>query len=71
MLNHINLDSGFDFNIDSGINGLGLFASIGDLALLLTTPIVGGIALFGGLVLGAIGIVKPFWNFFDSDHKKS
>ncbi|GAA8152964.1 hypothetical protein BTM344_10340 [Helicobacter pylori] len=21
--------------------------------------------------LGLIGIVKPFWNFFDSDYKKS
>ncbi|UOR34235.1 hypothetical protein [Helicobacter pylori] len=42
MLNHINLDSGFDFsfNIDSGINGLGLFASIGGLALLLAVPVL-------------------------------
>ncbi len=35
------------------------------------TPIVGEIALFGGLVLGAIGIVKSVWSFFDSDYKKS
>ncbi|EPZ73513.1 hypothetical protein N203_06480 [Helicobacter pylori UM084] len=35
------------------------------------TPVVGEIALIGGLVLGAIGIVKSVWNFFDSDYKKS
>ncbi|NPS34354.1 hypothetical protein HPY20_04455 [Helicobacter pylori] len=73
MLNRINIDSGFyfNFNIDSGINKIGLFASIGGLALLLTAPVVGGIALIGGLVLGAIGIVKSVWSFFDSDYKKS
>lgn len=69
MLDRINIDSGFDsgfdfsFNIDSGINKIGLFASIGGLALLLMTPIVGEFALFGGLVLGAIGIVKSVWSF--------
>ncbi len=71
MLDCTNIDSGFDFNIDSGINKIGLFASIGGLVLLLATPIVGGIALIGGLVLGAIGIVKSVWSFFDSDYKKS
>ncbi|MDU9794376.1 hypothetical protein RGC56_02795 [Helicobacter pylori] len=73
MLDRINIDSGFDFsfNIDSGINKIGLFASIGGLALLFLTPIVGEIALIGGLVLGAIGIVKSVWSFFDSDYKKS
>lgn len=65
MLDRINIDSGFDFsfNIDSGINTIGLFASIGSLVLLLTAPIVGEFALFGGLVLGAIGIVKSVWSF--------
>ncbi|MCH4598947.1 apolipoL family protein [Helicobacter pylori] len=76
MLNRINIDSvdsGFDFsfNINSGIDELGLFASIGGLALLFMMPILGEIALIGGLVLGAIGIVKSVWNFFDSDYKKS
>lgn len=73
MLDRINIDSGFDFgfNIDSGINTIGLFASIGGLVLLLATPVLGGIALIGGLVLGAIGIVKSVWSFFDSDYKKS
>ncbi len=73
MLNRINIDSGFDFsfNIDSGINKIGLLSSIGGLALLLMTPIVGEFALIGGLVLGAIGIVRSVWGFFDSDYKKS
>lgn len=73
MLDRISIDSGFDFsfNIDSGINKIGLFASIGGLALLLAAPIVGEFALIGGLVLGAIGIVKSVWSFFDSDYKKS
>ncbi|UOR38431.1 hypothetical protein MPF94_03590 [Helicobacter pylori] len=73
MLDRINIDSGFDFsfNIDSGINKMGLFASIGGLALLLMTPVVGEIALIGGLVLGAIGVVKSLWSFFSSDYKKS
>ncbi len=65
MLDRTNIDSGFDFsfNIDSGINKIGLFISIGGLVLLLATPILGEIALFGELVLGAIGIVKSVWSF--------
>ncbi len=72
ILDRINIDSGFDFsfNINSGINKIGLFASIGGLALLFMTPVLGWFAL-GGLVLGAIGIVKSVWSFFDSDYKKS
>ncbi|MFP6082576.1 hypothetical protein ACLF9P_00880 [Helicobacter pylori] len=64
-LDRTNIDSGFDlnFNIDSGINKIGLFASIGGLVLLLAAPVVGEFALFGGLVLGAIGIVKSVWSF--------
>nr|WP_240653499.1 hypothetical protein [Helicobacter pylori] len=73
MLNRINLDSGFDpnFNIHSGIDKLGLFSSIGGLILLLTAPVLGGFALIGGLVLGAIGVVKSVWSWFSSDYKKS
>ncbi|GAA7844653.1 hypothetical protein HpCOL22_05580 [Helicobacter pylori] len=70
-LDRINIDSGFDFNINSGINKIGLFASIGGLALLLAAPVLGEFALAAGLVLGAIGIVKSVWSFFDSDYKKS
>ncbi len=74
MLNHINLDSGFDpnFNIHSGIK-IGLFSSIRVLILLLVgTPLIlDEIALAAGIVLGAIGIVKSVWSWFSSDHKKS
>lgn len=73
MLDRINIDSGFNFsfNIDSGINKIGLFASIGGLALLLAAPVLGEFALAAGLVLGSIWIVKSVWSFFDSDYKKS
>ncbi|MBM2660407.1 apolipoL family protein [Helicobacter pylori] len=72
MLEHISIDRGFNLNFDtdSGIDGTKLATSIGGLVLLFLTPIVGEFALFGGLVLGAIGIVKSVWSFFDSDYKK-
>ncbi len=73
MLNRINTDSGFDFDInidtDSGINGLGLLGSIASLGF--------GIFNFWNLVgwasigLGLVGIVKSVWSFFDSDYKES
>nr|WP_240669233.1 apolipoL family protein [Helicobacter pylori] len=73
MLNRINTDSGFDFDInidtDSGINGLGLLGSIASLGF--------GIFNFWNLVgwasigLGLVGVVKSVWSFFDSDYKKS
>ncbi len=73
MLDRINIDSGFDFsfNIDSGINKIGLFASIGGLVLLLAAPIVGEFALIAGVGLAFVGIGKAVWSFFDSDYKKS
>ncbi|EQL50029.1 hypothetical protein N403_06895 [Helicobacter pylori FD430] len=66
MLDRINIDSGFDFsfNINSGIDGLGLFASVAGLIALLMTPVLGEFALAAGIVLGAIGIVKSVWSFF-------
>ncbi|MGT0072390.1 hypothetical protein [Helicobacter pylori] len=76
MLNHINLDSGFDliFNIDSGINKLGLFASIGGLVILglvnFWNP-MGWIELGLAGLLGLVGVVKSVWSWFSSDHKKS
>ncbi|WP_229763221.1 apolipoL family protein [Helicobacter pylori] len=76
MLNHINLDSGFDFsfNIDSGINGLGLFASIGGLVILglvnFWNP-MGWIELGLAGLLGLVGVVKSVWSWFSSDYKKS
>ncbi|GAA9929151.1 hypothetical protein VN0859_07590 [Helicobacter pylori] len=39
--------------------------------MLLAVPVLGGFALAAGIVLGAIGIVKSVWSFFDSDYKKS
>ncbi len=73
MLNRINLDSGFEpnFNIHSGIDKLGLFSSIGGLALLLAVPVLGEVALVAVIALGAIGVVKSVWGWFSSDYKKS
>ncbi|WP_229763671.1 apolipoL family protein [Helicobacter pylori] len=73
MLDRTNIDSGFDFNfnIDSDINKIGLFASIGGLVLLLAVPVLGEFALAAGIVLGLIEIVKSVWSWFSSDHKKS
>ncbi|MFB1279642.1 GTPase [Helicobacter pylori] len=72
-LDRINIDSGFDFsfNIDSGINTIGLFSSIGGLVLLLLMPIVGEFGLIAGVTLGLVGVGKSIWGFFDSDYKKS
>ncbi len=66
-----NLNPNADFNMDSGIDIMGLFSSIGGLVLLLITPIVGEFALFAGVGLAFVGIGKAVWSFFDSDYKKS
>ncbi len=77
MLERINIDSGntdFNFDIDSGINKIGLLASIGGLVILGLVNIwnpMGWIELGLAGFLGLIGIVKSVWNFFDSDYKKS
>ncbi len=76
MLEYINTDSGFDFsfNIDSGINKIGLFASIGGLVILGLVNIwnpMGWIELTLAGLLGLVGIFKSVWSFFDSDYKKS
>ncbi|WRD33808.1 50S ribosome-binding GTPase [Helicobacter pylori] len=73
MLEHISIDRGFNLNFDtdSGIDGTKLATSIGGLGLLLVAPIVGEFALIGGLVLGAIGIVKSVWSFFSSRYQRS
>ncbi|GAA8324451.1 hypothetical protein HpNP14_08290 [Helicobacter pylori] len=72
-LNRINIGSGFDpiINIDSGIDKIGLLGSVAGLIVLLMTLVLGEFALVSGLVLGAIGIFKSVWSFFDSDYKKS
>ncbi len=73
MLERISIDRGFNLNFDtdSGIDGTKLAASIGGLGLLLAMSVLSEFALIGGLVLGAIGIFKSVWSFFDSDYKKS
>ncbi|WQW09884.1 50S ribosome-binding GTPase [Helicobacter pylori] len=70
-LDRINIDSGFDFNINSGFNKIGLLSSIGGLVLLLAAPIVGEFALIAGVGLAFVGIGKAVWSFFDSDYQKS
>ncbi len=77
MLEYISIYSGntdFNFNIDSGINKLGLFASIGGLVILglvnFWNP-MGWIELGLAGLVAAIGIFKSVWSFFDSDYKKS
>ncbi|WRB12521.1 50S ribosome-binding GTPase [Helicobacter pylori] len=72
MLELISIDRGdtdFNFNIDSGINKIGLLASAGSLifGLLNFWNFVG----WASIVLGLIGMVKSVWSFFDSDYKKS
>ncbi|KAA6498379.1 GTPase [Helicobacter pylori] len=76
MLERISMDNGnFDsnstFNFASGIDGIGLFSSIGGLVLLLLTPVVGEFALIAGVGLALVGVGKSVWGFFDSDYKKS
>ncbi|WP_441744571.1 apolipoL family protein [Helicobacter pylori] len=76
MLNHINLinlDSGFDpnFNIHSGIDKIGLFSSIGGLALLLMVPVLGEFARAAGIALRVIVVVESVWSWSSSDYKKS
>ncbi|WRC02425.1 50S ribosome-binding GTPase [Helicobacter pylori] len=76
MLDRINIDSGFDFsfNIDSGINKIGLFASIGGLGLLgifnAWNP-MGWLALTAGIITGLVGIARSIWNLFSSRYQRS
>ncbi|GAA8978345.1 hypothetical protein Taitung276_05970 [Helicobacter pylori] len=71
MLNHINLDSGFDpnFNIHSGIDNLGLFSSIASLVFGLFN--FWNLAGWASIGLGLTGLVKSVWSWFSSDYKKS
>ncbi|RVY58314.1 hypothetical protein ECC32_04900 [Helicobacter pylori] len=76
MLDRINIDSGFDFsfNINSGIDKIGLFASIGGLVILGLVNIwnpMGWIELGLAGLLGLVGVFKSLWSWFSSDYKKS
>ncbi|GHS31387.1 hypothetical protein JP0120_07080 [Helicobacter pylori] len=72
MLEYISIYSGntdFNFNIDNGINKLGLFSSIVSLGFGIFNfwnPV--GWASIG---LGLVGVVKSVWSWFSSDYKKS
>ncbi len=70
-INNFSLNPNADFNMDSGIDTMGLFASIGGLVLLLITPIVGEFVLIAGVGLALVGIGKAMWGFIDSDYKRS
>nr|WP_241679332.1 hypothetical protein [Helicobacter pylori] len=65
-----NLSPNSNFNMDSGIDTIGLFSSIGGLVLLLLTPVVGEFVLIAGVGLALVGVGKSTWGFFDSDYKK-
>ncbi len=76
MLKCISIDRGFNLNFDTdnGIDGFALGASIGGLVIVGLVNIwnpMGWIELTLAGLLGAIGIVKSFWSFFDSDYKRS
>ncbi|WP_258220072.1 hypothetical protein [Helicobacter pylori] len=76
MLERISIDSGnfdfnTDFNIDNGIDTIGLFSSILGLVVLLMTPVVGEFVLIAGVGLALVGAVKASWNVFNPDYKKS
>lgn len=70
-INNLSLNPNSNFNIDSGIDTIGLFASIGGLILLFLTPIVGEFALIAGVGLALVGVGKSIWSFFSSRYKKS
>ncbi len=70
-INNFSFNPNSNFNMDSGIDMIGLFSSIGGLVLLFLTPIVGEFALIAGVGLAFVGIGKAVWSFFDSDYKKS
>ncbi len=72
-LNRINIDSGFDFDInidtDMGINGLGLLGSIASLGFGIFN--IWNFVGWASIGLGSVGVVKSVWSFFDSNYKKS
>ncbi|GAA8298033.1 hypothetical protein HpKG83_14900 [Helicobacter pylori] len=73
MLERISIDSG-NFNIDNGIDGFALGASIGGLVLLGIANIwnpVGWVELSIAGLVALVGVVKGLWNVFNPNYKRS
>ncbi|WP_411160652.1 hypothetical protein [Helicobacter pylori] len=69
----LNPNSNSNFNIDSGIDTIGLFSSIGGLVLLGIVNIwnpVGWVELGIAGFVALVGVVKALWNVFNPDYKK-
>ncbi len=73
-INNPNSNFNTDFNMDSGIDIMGLFSSIGGLGLLgifnAWNP-MGWLALTAGIITGLVGIARSIWSFFSSRYQRS
>ncbi len=73
-INNFSLNPNSNFNMDSGIDMIGLFSSIGGLGLLgifnAWNP-MGWLALTAGIITGLVGIARSICNFFSSRYQRS
>ncbi|MGL2394023.1 LeoA/HP0731 family dynamin-like GTPase [Helicobacter pylori] len=73
-INNFGFNPNSNFNMDSGIDTIGLFSSIGGLVLLGIVNIwnpVGWVELGIAGFVALVGVVKALWNVFNPDYKKS